>query len=355
MEIGDETAMAKQNAEVAINDRDNLYERVREILDEARARVARSVNTEMVAAYWHIGEAIVEREQQGRERADYGERLIESLAKRLTDEGLKGFQARNLWRMRDFFLRFPKMNALRSELSWTHYRLLLKVESGAAREFYETETVAGNWSTRELERQINSFFFERTASATEKRQILERGRETGEKYVAQDFVKDPFVLEFLNLKDVPDLTESKIEQALLDHIQEFLLEMGKGFSFVARQQRITIDGDHFYIDLVLYNRLLRSFVLIDLKIGKLAHQDIGQMQLYANFYTREMLEEWENPTIGILLCADKNDAMVRYTLPEDEKQIFAAKYKLYLPTEAEILAEIRREQVLIGQIISQES
>jgi predicted nuclease of restriction endonuclease-like (RecB) superfamily len=321
-----------------------LFERVREILNAARSNVARSVNTEMVRAYWQIGQAIVEDEQQGEERAGYGEQIIQSLSARLKAEGLKGFGRRNLAWMREFYLKFQNLHALRAELSWTHYRLLLKVESDAAREFYETETVAGNWSTRELERQINSHFFERTGASIEKRKMLEAGRASKDKYHPQDFVKDPFVLEFLNLKDAPHLTESDIEQALLDHLQEFLLEFGKGFSFVARQKRITIDGDHFYIDLVFYNRLLRSFVLIDLKIGKLTHQDIGQMQLYTNFYTRELLEEWENPTIGILLCADKNDAVVRYTLPENEKQIFAANYKLYLPTEAEIAAEIKSEQ-----------
>ncbi len=322
-----------------------LFERVREILDAAKSNVARSVNTEMVRAYWQIGQAIIEDEQQGLTRAGYGEQIIQSLAARLKTEGLKGFGRNNLWYMRQFYLTFPeKIHALRGELSWTHYRLLLKIESGAAREFYETESVAGNWSTRELERQISSHFFERTGASIEKRKMLETGRASEDKYVAQDFVKDPFVLEFLNLKDAPHLTESDIEQALLDHLQEFLLEFGKGFSFVARQKRITIDGDHFYIDLVFYNRLLRSFVLIDLKIGKLTHQDIGQMQLYTNFYTRELLEEWENPTIGILLCADKNDAVVRYTLPENEKQIFASNYKLYLPTEAEIAAEIKSEQ-----------
>ena len=322
----------------------SLYEQVREILDAARTRVARSVNSEMVSAYWQIGQVIVEHEQQGKERASYGEQLIESLAARLKAEGLKGFGRRNLAWMREFYLKFQNLHALRAELSWTHYRLLLKVESDAAREFYETETVAGNWSTRELERQINSHFFERTGASVEKRKMLEAGRVSEDKYQPQDFVKDPFVLEFLNLKDAPHLTESDIEQALLDHLQEFLLEFGKGFSFVARQKRITIDGDHFYIDLVFYNRLLRCFVLIDLKIGKLTHQDIGQMQLYTNFYTRELLEEWENPTIGILLCADKNDAVVRYTLPENEKQIFASNYKLYLPSEEEIAAEIKSEQ-----------
>lgn len=322
-----------------------LFERVREILESAKSNVARSVNTEMVRAYWMIGQAIVEDEQQGETRAGYGEQIIELLASRLKAEGLKGFGRNNLWYMRQFYLTYPeKTHALRGELSWTHYRLLLKVESDAAREFYETETVAGNWSTRELERQINSHFFERTGASIEKRKMLEDGRASEDKYHPQDFVKDPFVLEFLNLKDAPHLSESDIEQALLDHLQEFLLEFGKGFSFVARQKRITIDGDHFYIDLVFYNRLLRCFVLIDLKIGKLTHQDIGQMQLYTNYYSRELLEEWENPTIGILLCADKNDAVVRYTLPENEKQIFASNYKLYLPTEEEIVAEIKSEQ-----------
>jgi predicted nuclease of restriction endonuclease-like (RecB) superfamily len=246
--------------------------------------------------------------------------------------------------MREFYLKFENLHALRAELSWTHYRLLLKVESELARKFYENEAVEGNWSTRELERQINSHFFERTGFSQEKRQILEKGRETKDTYVPQDFIKDPFVLEFLNLKDVPDLTESDIETALLDHLQEFMLELGKGFSFVARQKRLTIDGDHFYIDLVLYNRLLRCFVLIDLKLGKLTHQDIGQLSLYTNFYTRELLEDWENPTIGILLCADKNEAVVRYTLPEDNEQIFTTRYKLYLPSEEEIVKEIEYEK-----------
>ncbi|MFN7949500.1 MAG: PDDEXK nuclease domain-containing protein [Blastocatellia bacterium] len=321
-----------------------LYQRVREILEQSRLRVARSVNTEMVRAYWLIGQAIVEQEQKGKSRADYGERLIESLSERLTADFGRGFQSRTLWWMRDFYLKFPILNALRSELSWTHYRLLLKVENPQAREFYETESAAGNWSTRQLERQINSFFYERAGLSKNKRKMLSEGRTKGEQYEAGDFVRDPYVLEFLGLRASPELTESQIETALLDHIQEFLLELGKGFSFVGRQVRITIDGDHFYIDLVLYNRLMRCFVLIDLKTGKLVHQDIGQMQLYTNWYSREMREEWENPAVGLLLCADKNDAVVRYTLPEDNRQVFASRYKLYLPTEEEIVTELRREQ-----------
>jgi predicted nuclease of restriction endonuclease-like (RecB) superfamily len=268
---------------VAAPELGGLYERVREILDAARVRVARSVNSEMVNAYWHIGQAIVEREQQGKERAGYGERLIQLLSKRLKAEGLKGFDKSNLWHMRNFYVKFPNfLDALRRELSWTHYRLLLKAESDAAREFYEAEAVAGSWSTRELERQIDSVFYERAAVSQEKGRMLAEGRAEGEKYQPQDFIKDPYILEFLNLKDAPHLTESQLEQALLDHLQEFLLEMGKGFCFVGRQVRITLDGDHFYIDLVLYNRLLRSFVLVDLKMGKLTHQDLGQMMLYTN-------------------------------------------------------------------------
>ena len=321
-----------------------LYQRVREILEQSRLRAARSVNTEMVRAYWLIGQVIVEQEQKGKSRADYGERLIESLSERLTADYGKGFTLTNLKYMRQFFLTFEKSHALRGELSWTHYRLLLKVENPHAREFYETEAVAGAWSTRQLERQINSFFYERAGLSKNKRKMLSEGRAQGEQYEAGDFIRDPYVLEFLGLRESPELNESEIESALLDHIQEFLLELGKGFSFVGRQVRITIDGDHFYIDLVLYNRLMRCFVLIDLKRDKLMHQDLGQMQLYTNWYSREMREEWENPAIGLLLCADKNDAVVRYTLPEDNRQIFASRYKLYLPSEEEIVAELRREQ-----------
>jgi len=302
----------------------------------------------MVRAYGLVGQAIVEHEQKGKERADYGERLIESLSERLTEEFSKGFQARNLWWMRDFYMKFPILNALRSELSWTHYRLLLKVEKPEARAFYEQEAAEQNWSTRELERQITSFFYERTLMSADKRQMLTQARAKAEKYEPREFVKDPYVLEFLGLKESPALSESQLETALLDHLQEFMLELGKGFAFVGRQQRITIDGDHFYTDLVFYNRLLRCFVLIDLKMGKLTPQDLGQMQLYVNYYTREMREEWENPAIGMLLCADKNDAVVRYTLPEEQQQIFAARYQLYLPSEEELAAELRRERALLS-------
>ena len=335
-----------ETAEVAESEA-QLYARLREILDEGRSRVARSVNSEMVRAYWKIGEAIVEQEQRGKERADYGSQLIEGLAARCKADKLKGFGKNNLYYMRQFYQAFPILHALRGELSWTHYRLLLKVEKPLAREFYEAEAAQHSWSTRELERQVNSLLYERLLMSSEKRAALDKVEASAEKYVAADCVKDPFVLEFLGLKDAPDLTESQLESALIEHLQEFLLELGDGFSFVARQKRISLDGDHFYIDLVFYNRLLKCFVLIDLKMGKLTHQDLGQMQLYVNYYTRDINEDWENPALGILLCADKNETVVRYTLPQGQEQIFASRYALQLPTEAELAAamseELRRE------------
>lgn len=329
----------------------DLYGQVRTILDASRGRAARSVNSEMVRAYWQIGAAIVQHEQAGQERADYGARLLENLAARLKADQFKGFTLTNLKYMRQFYLAFQKSHALRGELSWTHYRLLLKVEKPIAREWYEIEAATQNWSTRQLERQINAFFWERAASSTRKTEMLAQARDEAEKYAPSDFVKDPFVLEFLGLKDAPHLSETQLESALIEHLQDFLLELGRGFSFVSRQQRLTLDGDHFYIDLVFYNRLLRCFVLIDLKIGKLTHQDLGQMQLYTNYYTREMREDWENPALGILLCADKNEAVVRYTLPEGDNQIFAARYRLQLPDEAELARELTREhRSLLAQL-----
>jgi predicted nuclease of restriction endonuclease-like (RecB) superfamily len=327
----------------------DLHQEVRAILHDARRRAARNVNAEMVRAYWQIGQTIVEHEQKGKGRADYGQRLIESLAERLTVEFGRGFTTTNLKYMRQFHLTFPIRHALGDELSWTHYRLLLKVDKPEARAFYEQEAADQNWSTRELERQITSLYYERALMSTDKRPMLTEVRRQAEQYQPADFVRDPYVLEFLGLKEPPSLSESQLEGALLDHIQEFLLELGKGFSFVARQQRITLDGDHFYIDLVFYNRLLRCFVVVELKIGKLTHQDLGQLQMYVNHYTRELREEWENPAIGILLCADKNDAVVRYTLPEGQQRIFASRYQLCLPTEEELAAELTREHALLRQ------
>ena len=326
---------------------DRIYRQIREVLIQARSRALQAVNTEMVACYWEIGRLIIEEEQQGEARAEYGKRLIQELSKRLTNEFGKGFHQRNLWFMRTFFLAYPKVNALRSELSWTHYRLLLRVESPEARGFYEAEAVNSRWSTRELERQINSMLFERLALSRDRKGVQKLADKGQEIQQPTDLVKDPYVLEFTGLRQDDRFLEKDLESALIDKLSQFLLELGKGFAFMARQQRITLDGRHFYIDLVFYNRLTRSYVLIDLKVGELSHQDIGQMQMYVNYYHRELTSENENPPIGIILCSDKSEAVVKYTLPEENKQIFASRYKLYLPTEEELAAEIVRERTMI--------
>lgn len=326
-----------------------LAGRITTIIETARNKVQSVVDHEMVRAYWEIGREIVEDEQKGEKRAEYGKAVIEGLAIELTSRHGKGFDRSNLWNMRSFYMAFPILDALRRELSWTHYRQLLKVEEPQKRSFYEIEAAANNWSTREMERQMNSMLFERLALSRDKEGVMTLAREGQVLREPTDLVKDPYVLEFLGLPQSEQLYEKELESALLEHLQKFLLELGKGFSFVARQKRITLDGDHFYIDLVFYNYILKCFVLIDLKIGKLAHQDMGQMQMYVNYYTREMMNDGDNPPIGILLCDSKSDAVVRFTLPEGNNQIFASRYKLYLPTEDELRTELMKDRKLIEQ------
>ncbi len=261
----------------------------------------------------------------------------------MTQDFGKGFTVANLKNMRQFYLTFPNGYALRSELSWTHYRLLMRVENENAREFYMQEAVKSQWSTRQLERQINSFFYERLLSSKNKDQVAAEIKTLEMAKKPEDVIRDPYVLEFLGLTPNDDFYESDLEQALITHLQKFLLELGRGFSFVARQKRITFDGRHFRIDLVFYNYILKCFVLIDLKVGDLTHQDLGQMQMYVHYYERELMNEGDNPPIGIVLCADKSESVVKYTLPENETQIFASKYKLYLPSEEELLRELNQE------------
>ena len=268
----------------------------------------------------------------------------------MTQDFGKGFTVANLKNMRQFYLTFPNGYALRSELSWTHYRLLMRVENENAREFYMQEAVKSQWSTRQLERQINSFFYERLLSSKNKEQVAEEIQTLEPAKKPEDVIRDPYVLEFLGLMPNDDFYESDLEQALITHLQKFLLELGRGFSFVARQKRITFDGRHFRIDLVFYNYILKCFVLIDLKVGDLTHQDLGQMQMYVHYYERELMNEGDNPPIGIVLCADKSESVVKYTLPENETQIFASKYKLYLPSEEELLRELKQEYQALESI-----
>ncbi|MBQ9682356.1 MAG: DUF1016 family protein [Neisseriaceae bacterium] len=319
----------------------NFYNEIKQILETARGRVYRVVNFAMVEAYWLIGKRIVE-EQGGAERAEYGTHLIKNLSQRLTKDYGKGFTITNLKNMRLFYLTFQKGQTLSDQLSWSHYCALLKVENPNARAFYLQETVKSNYSVRQLQRQINTHFYERLLSSKNKKAVAAE-IETLEPKKPEDIIRDPYILEFLGLDGINELYENNLETTLINHLQKFLLELGRGFSFVARQQHINFDDKHFYIDLVFYNYILKCFVLIDLKIGELTHQDLGQMQMYVHYYEREKINDGDNPPIGIILCADKNESVIKFTLPENQNQIFASKYKLYLPTEEELLKELQQE------------
>ena len=326
-----------------------IFEEVKKILQKARNKIYKTTNNAMVEAYWNIGKIIVEK-QSGNEKAEYGAELLKNLSKEMTKEFGKGFTIANLKNMRQFYLTFPKSYALRSELSWTHYRLLMRVENENARNFYIEEAIKSNWSTRQLERQITTLFYERILSSKNKEKVSQEiYKLEPKKNRPEDIIKDPYVLEFLGLPENIDFLEKNLEQSLINHLQKFLLELGRGFSFVARQKRITFDGRHFYIDLVFYNYILKCFVLIDLKLGDLTHQDLGQMQMYVHYFQEEMMNEGDNPPIGIVLCADKSDSIVKYTLPKGEKQIFASKYMLYLPSEEELLLELKKEYDILEQ------
>lgn len=372
---------------------ESIYSRVREILEAARSSAYRAVNFAMVQAYWHIGREIVEEEQKGKSKAGYGEYLLKGLSIRLTKDFGKGFTETNLRYMRLFYLSFEIMNAERSqslpdkihhavrdvsvstqkgdavrhasiasqksnalrdelpfvrpELSWTHYRLLLKVERPDVRKFYLDECIASNWSTRQLERQINSFYYERLLSSRNKNIVRSEIKKLEPGPSPNDIIKDPYVLEFLGMMESKKYLETDLEQGLIDKLHNFLLELGKGFSFIARQKRITVEDDHYYIDLIFYNYILKCFVIIDLKVGKLTHQDIGRMDFYVRYFEKEIRQAEDNPTIGLILCAQKNEAMAKYTLLENSKNVFASKYKLYLPTEKELKEELEREKRVI--------
>ena len=299
-----------------------FYSEIQDILNDARNKAYSAVNFAMVEAYWLIGKRIFEEEQNGKERAEYGEYLIKNLAIELKNVLGKGFSVANLKNFRQFYIVFPdfqKSYTVRSQLSWSHYRLIMRVENERARNFYLTESSEQQWSTRILERNINSFYYERLLSSQEKKKEL-IAQKNFEKTSSRDFIKDPYVLEFLGLPESPFPKENKIESSIVENLKEFLLEMGNGFSFVGRQFRVSTETSHFYIDLVFYNTILKCYVLIDIKIGKLVHQDIGQMQMYVNYYDRSAKQSDDNPTVGLILCEDKKDSVVRYTLSKNNNR-----------------------------------
>lgn len=350
-----------------------LFDRVAEILEQARVAVVRSVNSQMVIAYWLIGREIVEEEQKGSKSAHYGEHLIALLSQKLMRRYGKGFSVTNLKYFRQFYLLYRGRKALMGHavggplpgnhqdsqkghavrdffnpaLSWTHYRLLLKVENETARSFYEIEAAKNSWSSRELERQIHSLLFERLLKSRDKKGLMQLARKGEAPEAPIDLIKDPYVLEFLDLPESHKLVEGKVEEALITHLQEFLLELGSGFAFVGRQKRLTLEGDHFYPDLVFYHIKLRCYVILDLKVNKLTHADVGQMLLYVHYYDREIRTQGDNPTIGLTLCTDKNDAVVRYVLDEHNRQIFASRYRFELPDEKTLIQELKKEMHLL--------
>ena len=329
--------------EIFDNNGQETYRLIRNSVIAAQGKVYAAVNSAMVNAYWEIGEQIY-RACGENDRAEYGKNLLRYLSERLTAEFGKGFDESNLRRMRQFYLTFPIRDTLCHELSWSHYRVLMRISDKTARDFYTEECAKSAWSVRQLERQIHTMYYQRLLASRDKESVAAEIQTTEPKPEYEKAIKDPYVMEFLQIKPDTHVYESDIEQALLDHLQEFLLELGRGFSFVARQKRFTVDGQDFFIDLVFYNYILKCFVLFDLKTGTLTHQDLGQMQMYVNYYTRELMNEGDKPPIGIVLCAEKNDAIVKYTLPENNDQIFASKYYTYLPTEEELKRELRLDE-----------
>jgi predicted nuclease of restriction endonuclease-like (RecB) superfamily len=363
----------------------SLFQRIAGLLDAARGRVVRTVNQETVTTYWLIGREIVQALQGGESRANYGRSLLEGLSDQLTTHYGKGFSSTNLWYFRQFYLAYahpvalpsnqivhplggqstspnspspivhplggllPNTPAFHPGLSWSHYRALMRIDNPSARQFYETEAVQANWSRRDLERQIGSLFYERLQASTDQAAMLGSARQAPAPLQALDVLKDPYVLEFLNLPQSPQLQENQLEQAIIDQLQAFLLELGRGFSFVARQKRMRFDDKDFYVDLVFYNYLLKCFVLIDLKIGELTHQDIGQMDGYVRMYEAHSKVEGDNPTIGLILCSEKNAAVARYSVLSESQQLFAAKYQFTLPTVEALQKEIERERAMVEQ------
>jgi predicted nuclease of restriction endonuclease-like (RecB) superfamily len=327
----------------------NLLHDIRLLLTQARKTLVQSVNTAMVQTYWQIGRLIVEDEQQGQNRAEYGKQVLAQLAESLTVEFGKGFDARNLRNMRRFYLECPIWNAVRTELSWTHYRTLISIENKQARAWYENECIANHWSVRALERQISTLYYERLLASSDKAPVIAEANEktaplqTDVKY----YLRDPYILDFLNLPTSTAL-ESTIEQALLDNLQKFLLELGRGFAFVSRQQRLSVEDQDFYLDLVFYNFKLKCFLLIDIKVGKLTHQDVGQMDTYVRIYDQHYKGNDDNPTIGLILCSEKSQAVAKYSVLADSQQLFASQYLSYLPTEEELRIELQRTQNTIS-------
>jgi len=348
----------------------HLFETVKHLLDSAYKNVYRTANTTMVTTYWQIGRLIVEEEQNGAARANYGKMVLKELSGKLTSEYGRGYSVANLKNFRQFYLVFPDIftsrgqadseleirQTLSSELSWSHFCLLMRVENQAAREFYMKETSLQNWSVRALDRQISTLYYERIKSSQDKMAVQKEAKERTLKLVdsPRDFIKDPYILEFLKLNPANSYLEKTLENSLIENLHSFILELGRGFAFVARQYHLNTENEHYYIDLVFYNYILKCFVLIDLKVGKLTHQDVGQMDMYVRLFEEKVKQADDNPTIGIILCSQQNESVIKYSVLAENKQLFSSKYKIYLPTEEELKKEIERDRIYIEDKLQEE-
>ncbi|MGL4671165.1 PDDEXK nuclease domain-containing protein [Cetobacterium sp.] len=333
--------------------KDNLYHDIKALLENARKKVLSTVNSTMTLTYFLIGKKIVEEEQNGELRAEYGKELIKNLATKLTKEFGKGFTVRNLELIRKFYMTYSEDEKTKSvisfsenpfKLSWTHYVRLVRIQNVEERSFYEIEAEKENWTVREMDRQISSCLYERLVLSRDKEEVKALSTKGQIIEKPKDIIKDPYVLEFLGLEEISSYSENTLETSIINHIEKFIMELGKGFLFQGRQVRFTFDEEHFFVDLVFYNRILKCFVLIDLKIGKLKHQDIGQMQMYVNYYDRFVKLDDENKTIGIIICKDKNDTLVEITLPENNEQIFASRYMTILPSKEDLAKIVEEEE-----------
>lgn len=361
----------KSNLPIVVDDKriEALYEKVTGHIDRARYCIQKTVDAEMVKAYWLIGQDIVQEEQHGEERAEYGKSILKSLSARLQRKYKSGFSVDTLEKARKFFILYQETEVTRKSatlsrksktanlipnLAWSHYVELIKVNGLDARQFYAIEASKNNWNVRELRRQISSFLFNRLSKSKDKEKVLRLAYEGHEINTPEDTMKEPMVLEFLGAPEPHKLSESKLETALINNLQQFLLELGRGFAFIGRQKRLTFDNEHYYADLVLYHVILKCYVIVDIKTKKLTHGDLGQMQLYVNYFDQEIKMDNDNPTIGLILCTEKSDSMVRYLLGDKTKQIFASTYQFHLPTEKELEAEIKREVKEIKYQLSKE-
>lgn len=332
---------------------DQLYHQIRVILQSARQRSYRAVNLAMVEAYWQIGQRIVEHEQAGEARAAYGQKVLAELANKLSTEFGKGFTASNLRNFRQFYQTFTQQeicDAMRSNLTWTHYRQLMRIANPAARNWYMNEAASQGWNVRALERQVSTLFYERLLSSQDKAAVQNEALQLITSQTpndARDFIRDPYVLEFIGTQADATLYEQELESNLIAQLQNFLLELGKGFAFVARQKQLRVEGDDFFVDLVFYNYLLKCFLLVDLKVGKLSHQDVGQMDMYVRVFEEQYRGEGDNPTLGLILCSERNEAVAKYSLLADSQHLFASRYRAFLPTEEQLQAELQRDRAVL--------